>query len=97
MFYILLCFYLWIYGTLNITSNHSLFALNHLFKNSSSIFCIIVKIFEIRIDKYYIVTSSNGTGLDLSLIDFIDFLCTGEEVKIVKLFLLKFPDYESYI
>jgi hypothetical protein len=58
---------------------------------------ITVKIFEIRIDKYYIVTSSIGTGLDLSLIDLINYLCTGEEVKIVKLFLLKIPDYEFYI
>ena len=51
----------------------------------------------IIIDKYYIVTSSKGTDLGLSLIDLIDLLCTVEEVKVVELFLLKLPDYESYI
>jgi len=45
----------------------------------------------------HIVTPTNGTGLDLSLIVLIDLLCTGEKIKFVKLFLLKLPDYESYI
>ena len=44
-----------------------------------------------------IVTSSNGTGLDLSLIDFIEFVRKRVEVKVVKLFVLELPDYESYI
>jgi hypothetical protein len=45
----------------------------------------------------HIVTPTNGTGLDLTLKDLIDLLYTGEEIKIVKLFLLKLPDYEYYI
>jgi hypothetical protein len=43
------------------------------------------------------VTPTNGTGFDFSLIGLIDLLCTGEEIKVVELFLLKLPDYESYI
>jgi len=44
-----------------------------------------------------ILTSTNGTGLDLSLENLRDILCTGEGVRVVELFLLKLPDYESYI
>jgi len=44
-----------------------------------------------------ILTSTNGTGLDLSLKVLRDFLFTGEEVRFVELFLLKLPDFESYI
>ena len=75
----------------------SLFALNHLFKKSISIFVLLLKSLKLELINITIVTSSNGTGLDLSLIDFIEFVRKRVEVKVVKLFVLELPDYESYI
>jgi len=46
---------------------------------------------------FTIVTSSNGTSLNLSLIDFIELVRKRIEIKVLKFFVLKLPDYESYI
>ena len=56
----------------------SLFALNHLFKNSNSIFVLLSKSSKLELINITIVTPTNGTGLDLSLIDLIDLLCRGD-------------------
>ena len=71
--------------------------LNHLFKKSNSIFVLLLKSLKLVLINFTIVTSSNGTGLDLSLIDFIGLVRKRVEVKVVKLFVLELPDYESYI
>jgi len=44
-----------------------------------------------------IVTSSNGIGLDLSLIDFLERVRNRVEVKFVKFFVFELPDHESDI
>ena len=60
----------------------NLFALNHLFKNSNSIFVLLLKSSKLELINIAIVAHTNGTGLNLSLIDLIDLLCsTAEEVK----------------
>ena len=74
----------------------SLFALNHLFKNSNSI-SVSLKSSRLQLININIVTPTSGTVLDFSLTGLIDILCKVEKVKVVKLFLLKLPDYESYI
>jgi hypothetical protein len=60
----------------------SLFDFNHLFKNSNSIFVLLLKSSKLELINITIVTHTSGTGLNLSLIDLIDLLCTGEEVKV---------------
>lgn len=52
------------------------------FVNSNSIFLLLLKSSKLQLIYITIVTPTNGTGLDLSLIDLIDLLCTGEEVKV---------------
>jgi hypothetical protein len=53
----------------------SLFALNHLFKHSNSIFVSFLKSSKLDLINITLVSTANKTGLDFSLIDLTERLC----------------------
>jgi len=63
--------------------------LNHVFKDSNSIFISFLKPPRLELVNIIVVSSANKTGLDFPLIVFINHLPKEEKVKELKLILVE--------